>query len=106
MLGRGSKSAKPAKAKKAKKEKAPKAKSPKAPKAKKGAKAAKPKRTVALVKAKNDVYTALLGVAALATLLGVIVLALVANAYKFDFSGSNARVSAPIAAYSSSVTVL
>ena len=92
MLGRGSKSAKPKK--KAKKEKkAPKAKAPKAPKAKKGGKAAKPKRTVAVVKAKNDVYTALLGVAFLATLLGVLFLARVAQLYEFDFKGTKARAS-------------
>ena len=96
MLGRGSKSAKPKK--KAKKEKAPKAKSPKAPKTKKGAKAAKPKRTVAVVKAKNDVYTALLGVAFLATLLGVLILARVAQLYEFDFNANNARAAISAAA--------
>lgn len=92
MLGRGSKSAKPKK--KAKKEKAPKAKSPKAPKAKKGAKTAKPKRAVAVVKAKNDVYTALLGVAFLATMLGVLFLARIAQIYEFDFKATKARAAA------------
>ena len=88
MFGRSSKSGKkPAKEKPAKGKKAPKAKAAKKAKTPKAPKVKGPP-------AKSDVYTLLLGLAFLATLIGVVFLTLEAQRYEFDFKGANAAVPA------------
>ena len=84
MLRRGSKSAKKDAAKPAKAAKAKPAPKPK-------------KAGLALPPAKSDIFTVMLGIAALALLIGIVFLCLELNRYQWDLKGNKATGWAPTA---------